>query len=162
MQARTYTPPPAYRFDGYFFRPAEPQDLATAQAWNRVDPEHEWEAKCPTYWVEQTDRTNSYVLEDDQGIVFFVKSIRRPGAEIEITLQFDRTYEVVSPRRVINGMRIGFRWLVKALPVNGFNAVYFRSKNEQLGAFAVKCLGFLKDGEYYVYSLHSKEMHHGR
>lgn len=153
---------PTYRFDGYLYRPAVLEDLRLAQAWNRADDEHAWEADYPLYWIEQNNRVNSYVLEDVMGIVFFVKSIRQPDDQIEITLQFDRSGRRVSRRRAMEGMRVGFEWLKEALPANGFKAVYFVSKNPQLGAFAVKSLGFSQDEDRYTYGLNAKEMCHGR
>jgi hypothetical protein len=153
---------PSYRFDRYLFRPAEEKDLALAQAWNRSDPDHVWEAQYPTYWIGQSQQANSYVLEDEEGIVFFVKSIRMPDHAIEITLQFDRSGWSVSRQRSMQGMLDGFEWLKKALVVNGFRAVYFVTKNPQLGAFAVKRLGFSRNGDRYSCSFHIKEMCNGR
>ena len=142
---------PAYQFEGYLFRPAVWGDLALAQSWNHIDPEHTWEGGLPLYWIEQTAEVNSYVLEDRTGVVFFVKSIRSAGDEIQINLQFDRSHATVSKMRTMQGMVAGMRWLQKALPLNGFRAVYFVSKNPELMAFAEKGLGFARDGERYVF-----------
>lgn len=143
---------PVYKFDGYTFRPATPDDNPTAQLWNRMDPDHTWEMQYPNYWIEQNNLVNSYVLEDAVGILFFVKSIRHTDNEIEITLQFDR-FGGVSKMRVMMGMEAGFAWLKKALPMNGFKSLYFVSKNEDLILFTEKRLGFVKDGMREIYRL---------
>jgi len=144
---------PVYRFDGYTFRPATSDDNPTARLWNGMDPDHKWEMQYPDYWIEQNDQVNSYVFEDGIGILFFVKSIRHLGSEIEITLQFDREWGTVSKARVMKGMEAGFAWLKEALPMNGFRALYFVSKNESLVLFAEKRLGFVKDGIRELYRL---------
>jgi hypothetical protein len=142
---------PSYRFDGFLFRPAVPEDLPLARAWNREDADHDWEEQQPLYWIEQNERVNSYVLEDRMGIVFFVKSIRQHIDQIEISLQFDRSRMTVSRHRAMRGMMTGMEWLKKALPLNGFRAVYFLSKNPELIAFAENALGFVRDGQRYVH-----------
>jgi hypothetical protein len=144
---------PVYKFDGYTFRPATPDDNPLATSWNGMDPDHGWELQYPHFWIEQNDWVNSYVLEDAIGILFFVKSIRHMSHEIEITLQFDRTCGMVSKARVVRGLAAGFAWLREALPMNGFEALYFTSKNEQLVLFAQKRLGFFEDGSRQVYRM---------
>jgi hypothetical protein len=153
---------PTYRFDGYTFRPATPADLPLARRWNAADPEHAWEMQYPEFWIEQNAQANSYVLEDQWGIVFFVKSIRHMVAEVEITLQFDRQRRAVSEQRAALGLIAGIAWLKKALPMNGFRAVYFISKNQKLIAFAENRLGFIEDGARYVCALETKEEGDGR
>jgi hypothetical protein len=143
---------PTYQFDGYTFRPATETDLPLAQRWNAVDKDHTWEAQFPRYWIEQNNQVNSYVFEDAKGIVFFVRSIRHTGGEIEITLQFDRRYQKVSALRASLAMIKGFGWIKKALPLNGFSAVYFVSKSKTLGDFAENILGFTHDGNRYSYA----------
>jgi hypothetical protein len=148
---------PTYRFDGFVFRPATAADLPRAQRWNAADPEHTWEAQYPAFWIEQSLQANSYVLEDARGVVFFMKSIRAAQGEIEISLQFDRLRREVSQQRAMAGMMAGIEWLKEALPMNGFSAVYFASRNQKLIAFAVKKLGFVQDGTRYVCALKTKE-----
>lgn len=148
---------PVYQFDGYKFRPATSDDQPLARLWNRMDPEHTWELQYPDYWIDQNNQVNSYVLEDEIGILFFVKSIRHMGNEIEITLQFDRECGMVSKTRVMRGMEVGFAWLKKALPMNGFTALYFVSKNEDLILFTEKRLGFVKEGMREIYRLQETE-----
>jgi hypothetical protein len=149
---REMPPLPSYKFEGYTFRPATEEDLPLARRWNAEDGDHNWEAQFPNYWIEQNSMINSYLLEDARSILFFVKSIRHAAGEIEITLQFDCSYRMVSRSRSIHGMVAGFRWLKKALPLNGFRAVYFVSKSGALGQFAVNVLGFVHDGQRYLYS----------
>lgn len=142
---------PVYKFEGYTFRPATEDDQPLSRLWNMLDPEHKWEMQYPDYWIEQNDQVNSYVLEDAMGILFFVKSIRHLGQEVEITLQFDRRCGNVSKDRVREGLLAGFAWLKKALPMNGFKALYFVSKNPDLIQFTEKRLGFVKDGMREIY-----------
>jgi hypothetical protein len=142
-----------YSFDGYTFRPATTEDLPLARLWNMRDPDHAWELRYPEYWIEQNDQVNSYVLEDGRGIVFFVKAIRYRSHEVEIALQFDRSYGMVSKARAMRGMQAGFAWLREALPMNGFRSVFFASKNAELIGFTEKRLGFVKDGTREIYSL---------
>lgn len=144
---------PVYQFDGYTFRPATLADRPLARSWNMMDPEHKWEMQYPDYWIEQNSQVNCYVLEDGIGILFFVRSIRHLGNEIEITLQFDRECGMVSKGRVMKGMEVGFAWLKKALPMNGFTALYYVSKNEDLVLFTEKRLGFVKEGMREIYRL---------
>lgn len=148
---------PVYQFDSYKFRPATADDKPLARLWNTMDPDHTWELQYHDYWIEQNNQVNSYVLEDSTGILFFVRSIRHMGNEIEITLQFDRKCGMVSKARVMKGMEVGFAWLKKALPMNGFKALYFVSKNEDLILFTEKRLGFVKEGMREIYRLKNTE-----
>jgi len=148
---------PVYEFDGYTFRPATPADQPLARRWNSVDPDHAWEMQCPEHWIEQNIQTNCYVLEDALGILFFVRSTQELGREIEISLQFDRERRMVSKQRAMGGMEAGFAWLKKALPMNGFKAIYFVSRNEELILFTEKKLGFVKDGMREIYRLEGTE-----
>jgi hypothetical protein len=146
-----------YQFDGYTFRPVTPDDKPLARLWNSMDPEHTWEMQYPDYWIEQNSQVNSYALEDAIGILFFVRSVRHMGNEIEITLQFDRQCGSVSKTRVMKGMEVGFAWLKEALPMNGFKALYFVSHNQELILFTEKRLGFVKDGMREIYRLKETE-----
>lgn len=144
---------PVYKFSTYTFRPATAKDRPLARLWNRMDPDHTWELQYPEFWIEQTHQANSYVLEDATGVLFFVKSIRHIGNEVEITLQFDRECGMASKARVIKGMDAGFEWLKEALPMNGFDSLFFISNNKKLILFTQKRMGFLKDGIRQIYKL---------
>lgn len=148
---------PTYQFDQYTFRPALESDVELARAWNAADKDHTWEAQYPDYWIEQNPMMNSYLLEDADGTIFFVKSIRHQHCEVEITLQFDRRCRSVSRMRAMRAMIAGFGWLKKTLPRNGFRAVYFASKSKTLGLFVEKVLGFTHDGHRYIYHLVGEE-----
>lgn len=148
---------PVYTFSSYTFRPCIPDDQPLARSWNRMDPEHEWEMQFPDYWVEQNEQVNSYVLEDALGILFFVKSIRHMGHELEISLQFDRECAMVSKIRVMRGIEVGFEWLKEALPMNGFTTLYFLSENQELISFTEKRLGFVKEGMREIFRLKGTE-----
>jgi len=143
---------PTYKFGGYTFRPAVVADIPLARAWNAVDPDHIWERQFPQYWIQQGDRMNSYAFEDARGVLFFMKTIRDfSGKEVEINIQFDRERKQVSVLRLMIGMAAGFEWLKKSLPMNGFEAVYFVSRNRSLCEFAEKRLGFVRDGGREIY-----------
>jgi hypothetical protein len=148
---------PVYQFDGYTFRPATLEDKPLARQWNMMDSDHKWELQYPDYWIEQNNQVNNYVLEDAISILFFVRSVRHLGNEIEVTLQFDRECGMVSKARVMKGMEVGFAWLKEALPMNGFTALYFVSKNQDLILFTEKRLGFVKDGMREIYRLKGTE-----
>lgn len=143
---------PTYKFGLYTFRPATAADIPLSRAWTAVDPDHIWERQFPHYWIQQSGRASSYVFEDDQGVLFFLKSIRGfSGKEVEINVQFDRERKHVSVLRLMIGLMAGFDWLKQALPMNGFKLVYFVSRNQNLCAFAEKRLGFVKDGDRMIY-----------
>jgi len=143
---------PTYRFGQYIFRPATVGDIPLARAWNAVDPDHIWERQFPQYWIQQSERAQSYALVDQNGVLFFMKSIRnQAGTEVEINIQFDRLRKQVSVLRLMIGLMAGFDWLKRALPMNGFKLVYFVSRNQNLCAFAEKRLGFVKDGDRMIY-----------
>lgn len=147
---------PAYQFGVYTFRPAREEDVMLARAWNAQDKDHKWEKHYPNYWIEQSATISSYLLADQWGTVFFMKSIRHSREEVEITLQFDRRYKNVSALRAMRGLIAGFEWLKKALPMNGYRAVWFVTKNPALALFAEKVLGFEHEGQRYIYRLTGK------
>lgn len=152
---------PTFRFSRFIFRPARIADLTLARAWNAVDDDHIWERHFPLYWIHQVDRANSYVFEDEKGVLFFIKSIRNEAAtEVEINVQFDRQRKDVSVLRLMIGMMAGFDWLKQTLMANGYEAVYFVTRDAALCAFAEKRLGFTRDGDREIYYL--KGERHGQ
>lgn len=148
---------PAYQFGVYTFRPAREEDVMLARTWNAQDKDHAWERHYPDYWIEQSATISSYLLADQWGTVFFMKSIRHGREEVEITLQFDRSYRNVSALRAMRGLIAGFEWLKKALPMNGYRAVWFVTKNKTLALFAQTVLGFEHEGQRYIYRMKVEE-----
>jgi hypothetical protein len=136
---------PRYTFDGYTLRPAGEEDRELAQKWNAADADHAWEMTQPDYWVEQRLGINSYVLEDGTGTIFFFKMIQPRGDKfIEVSMQFNRADDAEPTTRTLRGMIVGFMWLLKILPVNGVEAVYFSSRNVALIDFFEKRFGFVE------------------
>ena len=62
-------------FSGFTLRPSTAGDRTLATAWTKADPEHSTTTP-PDFWIEQSDSTESYLLEDDAGPVFFFKMQR--------------------------------------------------------------------------------------
>jgi hypothetical protein len=147
---------PTHKFDGYMLRPAMQADREKADRWCGADPEHRWEAKQKDFWIKQILNVNCYVLEDADGPIFFVRlfAFRKhyilPGSTekcIEISLQIPPWRERTHDARIRLALERGMRWLEKTLPGNGFDTVYFASKNARTLRFATLRLGFRREGE---------------
>jgi hypothetical protein len=141
---------PTYRFNGYTLRPATPEDLPLATAWCVADPDHTWEAQHKFYWIEQKQGGNSYVVEDELGVVFFIKYIR-DGVKLELNIQFDRGLHM--RLRSAAGMKATQAWMDKNLAEVGFKALYFQSASENLTRFCVTQLGYRKNGAIWEKTL---------
>lgn len=151
---------PTFEFASYRMRPATMDDLPTARAWNAADPDHEWEMQFERFWVEQTLVANSYVLEDAEGPVFFLKMVRGVHSyadsqgknrkwewdtQVELQLQFNPAPDRMVKLRTMEGLVYGWPWLERMLAGAGADTVYFQSKNPRTIQFATKRLGFSGD-----------------
>ncbi len=137
---------PSYKIGAYLLRPAVANDNALAALWNDRDPDHAWEGQNPTYWTEQRENAENYVLEDWAGIVFFLKIIRqikRPEC-IEVSMQFSPKAHQHFDLRTTRAIGVGFAWLLKALAANGVRDLYFSSRSVPLINFAQVKWGFQK------------------
>lgn len=135
---------PTYYFDGFTLRPAVTEDLALAKAWTLGDPFHR-DSTQPAFWVMQTPTTNSYLLEDEKGAVFFFRVDER-GSTVEIHIQFT-SGNAITQARTRRGMIAGFKWLEKTLLESGFEGYYFHSNSPQLVYFCQNRFNFQWDGK---------------
>ena len=91
---------PTFTFDHYTLRPAIVADLPMAKRWNDADPDHK-DRTPALFWITQTNETNSFVLEDAQGVVFFSRCSCRA------ILRSRFTWSLHPPRRYRAGALCG-------------------------------------------------------
>lgn len=142
----------SFTFSGFTLRPSRGiADLRLASAWTEADPHH-----CNTtqgvFWCEQDLGTESYLLEDKFGPVFFFKMQRAPNNTIELHIQFppdrkDASAQADQRAHVMTGLQLGLQWIERVLSLRGVRALCFTSKSPSLMRFCVKRLGFTRDGE---------------
>jgi hypothetical protein len=139
-----------FRFLEYTLRPAEAFDRTMAEQWTKADPYHP--DVNPEFWIEQAPDRDSYLLLDEQGALFFWKGILIGNGRMEMHIQFcpmpgDRPSRMRLRKRIRAGLRCGLTWLMQMLHKAGeVKEVYFDSSSDALTTFAVKHLGFVKDG----------------
>lgn len=134
----------SFHFGEYLLRPASLDDMALAVKWTAADAER------PEFWIEQTAGRDSYMLEDQEGPVFFFKMHRLSLKAVEIHTQFPPLGTVLHSsekqehdrRRVQQAIIQGFRWLEGSLAKTKVKEIYFDSTHPPLRAFAVRRLGF--------------------
>lgn len=136
---------PTFYFGHYVLRPTTEVALVLAQAWTEADPDH-----CSTtkgeFWLVQDAAVNSFILEDQFGVVFFIRLDEKPNHEMEIHIQFSPDQSPDMRLRTMNGLSRGWHWLEQQLQVKGVKTVYFRSKSQRLIYFCQHRLGFIWDG----------------
>lgn len=135
---------PIFTFDEFVLRPATAEDLSLAKAWTLGD-EHHRATTQPGFWIEQKEDTNSYLLVDRRGPVFFFRMDLR-GAVVEVHIQFVDGH-ALTHSRTRRGLMRGFQWLEKMLIESGFEVYYFHSSSPQLIFFCQNRLGFAWDGK---------------
>ena len=139
---------PTFEFSGFTLRVATADDLPLAQAWTDADPDHR--GMDAGFWIEQKPGTNSMILEDALGPIFFFKMAKCGPLSLELHIQFspgDRGLKL----RTMQGLSKGMAWLEKNLAEQGYDALFFTSKSPHLIAFCECRLEFtaisLKNGE---------------
>lgn len=142
----------SYKFAGiYELRPTTVEDLDLARRWTMRDPAHAG-ILPPSFWLQQTDGRDSFLLSDDQGPVFFFKMHLESRTAVRIFIQFPPGGSIhfrrASEKRTAKGLIAGMDWLEKMLAPNGVTEIFFDSASETLISFCVKRLGFVEDGEY--------------
>jgi hypothetical protein len=142
-------PMPSFRFDGFTLRPAIDSDLLLAGYWVSADPDHRLTTKA-IFWIEQSATSNSFLLEDQDGAVFFFKIVDEGNRTLAIHIQFGPDNTAQMRARIMNGLTMGFAWLQKRLMAMGYEAVYFNSNNPSLIYFSQKRLGFVWDGKKLI------------
>ena len=123
---------PTFEFSGFTLRVATEDDLPLAQAWTDADPDHR--GMDAAFWIEQKPGTNSMMLEDTIGPIFFFKMIKATARDLELHIQFapgDHGLKL----RTMQGLSKGMGWLEKNLAEQGYDALFFTSKNPRLITF---------------------------
>jgi hypothetical protein len=140
-------------FDGYTLRPAGEGDVRLATEWTQGDPYHRNNTH-PTFWLEQRRGSDSYVLEDNAGPVFFFKMMRTSEAHVvELHIQFPppeyhlRQQKLRNSRQMV-ALILGFEWIERVLLFSGVTNVFFISHSPSLIRFCVKRLGFEQKGAH--------------
>lgn len=136
---------PSFKFQGFTLRPAVFSDYSLAMVWVEADPDHR--GKTPAeFWLINDDRTNSFVLEDAVGPIFFFRTDRHE-TEVELHMQFGPTYrDYQLKRRTMQGMKVGLPWLEMMLAGAGYQELYFYSSSPKLIWFCQHSLAFRWDG----------------
>lgn len=135
---------PTFTFDEFVLRPAKAEDLPLANRWTMGDPHHRATTK-PAFWIEQGADTNSYLLLDPKGAVFFFRMDLHKEL-VEVHIQFVDG-NALTQSRTRRGLMRGFKWLEKMLLDSGFEVYYFHSSSPQLIFFCQNRLGFMWDGK---------------
>lgn len=143
-----------FSFGRYTLRPAGRLsiDILLATQWTEADPDHAGRV-APDFWLEQRLGRDSYVLDDQDGPLFFFKAVHC-HPRVEIHVQFPPRFnairfpgEAALQRHVLSRAMIeGLRWLERVLTQNDIREIYFDSANDPLIAFCTKRLGFNRDG----------------
>lgn len=140
--------PASFGFNGFTLKTAlpEPRYLRLAAEWTAADADHRETTKAE-FWFEQGMNTESYILEDRYGVVFFFKMTRVKPGEIELHIQFppvEATAERQADRRirVITGLTKGLEWIERVLEMREAKTIFFDSRNPGLVHFCEKRLGF--------------------
>lgn len=146
---------PTFQFNGFILRPAGWDDIALLRNWLGSDPYHAG-VSAASFWIENSAIANSFLLLDSVGEVFFFKIVRlsikskRRGFPSEravaLHIQFAPNDERGRKLRTLQGLAIGWDWLKKILASQGYDAVYFTSKNRSLMQFCCARLEFVEDG----------------
>ena len=147
-----------FSFKGFTIRPAMTfSDCRLARNWTQADPEHR-DTTNGGFWLEQCMGTESYVMEDREGVIFFFKLVRAPKDEIELHIQFAPPVEEPTARaemkeRTMRGLILGLEWMERALVQREIAALFFVSKSQNLIRFAKKHCGFVEDGKRFIHRL---------
>jgi len=140
-----------FQFKGYRLRPALLGDLALAQQWTAADPDHAGRVD-PKSWITQSELTQSYILEDAEGPIFFFKGeLELQWPRIVVHIQFppdDRpNFHHRRRQRVSQGLIEGLAWLEERM-AGAVNEIVFESSTPALVRFSIRHLGFkLEDGK---------------
>lgn len=139
-----------FTFCGFTLRPAGMKDdRKLAAEWTAADRFHRLTTRAD-FWLEQEPGTESYLLEDKVGPVFFFKMVRTGKTEVEVHIQFpprpaDHAASQAQRARVVQGLILGFEWLERVLLLTGVRTVFFVSKSPSLIAFTIKRMGFVRE-----------------
>ena len=148
-----------FHFNGIVMRPADPRkDRDTAIKWTRADPDHR-ETTDGYFWLYQSLETESYVLEDKFGLIFFFRMDWVNQNSCEMHIQFPPPFVRADKRneqksRVMRAMTLGFEWMKRILAAAQVNEVFFVSKSPRLIQFTINRCGFEERDGRIVYDFH--------
>lgn len=152
---------PTFHFSGFKLHTAQPSVfyMRIAKQWTDADPDHSGKTS-PGFWFEQGGGTESYILEDCFGVVFFFKMQRRGESDVELHIQFPQPQltpreEAAQRDRVRRGLIQGLDWIEKALALRDVSRLFFISQNPNLIRFSVRHLGFSQTGERLEKHIHA-------
>jgi hypothetical protein len=129
-------------FGAYRLRPATEEDAAYAVPWTEADPDHAGKT-APAFWLEQQAQRDSYMLEDEEGPLFFFKLHHLARKVVELHVQFPPPSGDSHQRyRIQRGLIDGFQWLEETLKQAHIEVVHFDSTHPPLRRFAMARLGF--------------------
>jgi len=131
----------SYGFSGYVLRPARQQDLQLAELWTTMDKFHAGHIK-PDFWLFQGPKTDSYLLFDGAGPVFFLKVHQQDPVRVRLHIQFMPVATEEDRERTMEGLLQGTAWLERLLRGHGVEEISFDSVSRPLINFASKRLGF--------------------
>ena len=135
-----------FSFDGYELHEASAKDFDLAQVWTAADSDHAGRV-LPEFWI-----TDSWLLSDAAGPVFFFRGVRLPARVLEIHVQFancplgcSHDYRVQFRERLAGALVAGMAWLERN--AHDIDELRFDSTNGGLIHFCEKRLGFTdRDG----------------
>ena len=135
-----------FSFSGYLLRPTDEGDLRLATEWTEADPHHR-DTTNPSFWLEQSQISDSYLLENNHDPIFFFKMMRTSEAHVvELHIQFPPppAYHVSQNfrNRQMIALLLGFDWIERMLYFSGVTEVFFMTHNPTLARFCTKRLGF--------------------
>jgi len=140
-----------FRFSEFTLRPAGAiaTDALLAKQWTEADPWHN--TVQPSFWIEQGQHCDSYILYDKDGPVFFWKGVLISPRSMEMHIQFPPRPANAQERRrlrgrVALGLIVGLKWLEGILFATGVKEIYFDSFSDDLIVFCVNRLDFVQDG----------------
>ena len=144
-----------FTFKGYTLRPADAADLPLAETWTAWDRYHAG-AVQPTFWLFQGPMTESYLLFDNKGPVFFFRidilGFKEANFEwagqmkAQVHLQFMAASCEEDRARIRVALVQGTAWLEEKLRGVSIEEICFDSEDGKLIAFCVKRLGFTDSG----------------
>lgn len=136
----------------YLLEPAAAKHKALAEQWTAWDPDHAGRVD-PSFWLEQDEACDSYLVSDGMGPVLFFKVIiwtdrdffqyRKKVAEIH--MQFMPASTTIDHQRIGGALLKGCPWLEELLRAAGVEEIYFDSTSPGLVAFTTKRMGFTQE-----------------
>jgi hypothetical protein len=124
------------------------KDEPLLRQWIEADPDHK-ETSSVEFFSTQSPIEECYVLEDQAGPLFFLKTTRA----IRLDIQFGPP---IMRERMRKGLQQGFPWLETMLGMRNFGEVMFATQNPELARSMEKRLGFRRSTEELVRPLNRR------